>query len=69
MRTLLFGAAVAAMMIVVSPALAERNEVGCTGCPRWRPDTTPSPPVYHLVREQIGTRHGQAVYRTRQVCG
>jgi hypothetical protein len=69
MRKLLFCTAIA--MIVASPALA--HKMG----PSWRsPDSFDMPPVVgsafpvcHLVKEQVGTRGGHAVYQTRQVCG
>jgi hypothetical protein len=82
MKKLLFGVAVA--MIAVSPALAGggNNMDGdqtCKACPSWRSPAssdpppwwlTPSPvPVCHLVKERVGTRHGHAIYETRQVCG
>jgi hypothetical protein len=83
MTKLLFGAAIA--MIVISPALAGGGMGGgmdgdeCKACPSWRSPAsdhappwwlTPSPvSACRLVKARVGTRHGHAVYETRQVCG
>jgi hypothetical protein len=70
MKRLVLGAVI--MMIVVVPAAAKKMG------PSWRSDASSDPrpmeeggpiPVCHLVKERIATRHGHAVYQTRQVCG
>jgi hypothetical protein len=75
---LLYGAGVATMSVAVSPAFAvhDLDDNGCKWCPSWRSDASSTAPpvlarptaVCRLVRERIETRHGQAIYETRQVC-
>jgi hypothetical protein len=78
MRTVLFGAATAAAMLVaVFPAFAVDDlDDDCKWCPSWRSDRSDRPPpllptpspACRLVRARSETRKGHAVYRTIQVC-
>jgi hypothetical protein len=80
----LCAAAAATMLIAASPALAGGGngmdgDQTCKACPSWRSPASSDPPPWwltpspvsacRLVKERVRTRHGHAVYETRQVCG
>jgi hypothetical protein len=85
MKTLLFGAVIAMIAVspALAGGARDTDEQSCKSCPSWRsPASDAAPPVVgwanfpedrlrvcHLVKEQVGTRHGHPVYQTRQVCG
>ena len=84
MMKLLFGVAIAMIVIspalAIGPGDSRFGDLDrCKGCPSWRSPASSDPPPWwltpspvsacRLVKERVRTRHGHAVYETRQVCG